>query len=140
MTVDLQRISGPSTRELRTDMGPTALELGVTSQACCFTTILALTAKKVRTPLKDLSGKYDIKVVPVKTDVSQEEQVTNMVNTAIEKFGSLEILINDTGIASLSPPVDVRLEEWKKAIDVNLTGDFLSARNAAPEMTKKYGK
>ena len=76
---DPQRISGPSTRELRTDMGPTALELGVTSQACCLATILALTAKKVRTSLKDLSGKHDVKVGPVKTDVIQEEKATERI-------------------------------------------------------------
>ena len=90
---------------------------------------------------EDLSSKYDIKVIPVKTDVSQAEQVINMVKTAIEKFGSLEILVNNAGIASLSPSVDMSLEEWKKVIDVNLTGVFLCARTAARGMIKKkYGK
>jgi len=90
---------------------------------------------------EDLSSKYDIEVIPIKTDVSQEEQVINMVKTAIEKFGSLEILVNNAGIASLSPSVDMSLEEWKKVIDVNLTGVFLCARTVAREMIKKkYGK
>jgi len=90
---------------------------------------------------EDISSKYDIKVVPVQTDVSQEEQVINMMKTAIEKFGSIEILVNNAGTASLSPSVDMSLEEWKKVIDVNLTGVFLCARTAAREMVKKkYGK
>ena len=90
---------------------------------------------------EDLSSKYGVKVVPVKTDVSKEDQVTNMVKIAIERFGSLEILVNNAGIASLSPSVDMSLEEWKKVIDVNLTGVFLCARVAAREMIKKkYGK
>jgi len=90
---------------------------------------------------EELSNKYNVIVIPVKTDVSQEEQVINMVNTAIENFGSLEILVNNAGIASLSPSVDMSLEEWKKVIDVNLTGVFLCARTAAREMIKrKYGK
>jgi NAD(P)-dependent dehydrogenase (short-subunit alcohol dehydrogenase family) len=80
-------------------------------------------------------------VIPVKADVSQEEQVIKMVKTAIEKFGSLEILVNNAGIASLSPSVDMSLKEWKKVIDINLTGVFLCARTAAREMIKrKYGK
>jgi len=45
--------------ELGTDMGPTALELGVMSYAGCFATIFALTAKKMRTPLKDLEVKLE---------------------------------------------------------------------------------
>lgn len=90
---------------------------------------------------EELSNKYNVRVIPVKTDVSQEEQVINMMKTAIEKFGSLEILVNNAGIASLSPSVDMSLEEWKKVIDVNLTGVFLCARTAAREMIKrKYGK
>jgi len=90
---------------------------------------------------EDLSSRYGVKVVPVKTDVSKEDQVINMVKTAVERFGSLEILVNNAGIASLSPSVDMSLEEWKKVIDVNLTGVFLCARVAAREMIKKkYGK
>jgi uncharacterized OsmC-like protein len=45
--------------ELGTDMGPTALELGVMSYAGCFATIFALTAKKMRVPLKDLEVKLE---------------------------------------------------------------------------------
>jgi len=90
---------------------------------------------------EDLSSKYGVKVVPVKADVSKEDQVIKMVKTAVERFGSLEILVNNAGIASLSPSVEMSLEEWKKVIDVNLTGVFLCARAAAREMIKKkYGK
>lgn len=90
---------------------------------------------------EDISSKYGVKVVPVQVDVSQEEQVINMMKTAIEKFGSIEILVNNAGAASLSPSVNMSLEEWKKVIDVNLTGVFLCARTAAREMIKKkYGK
>ncbi|MBS7616639.1 OsmC family protein [Candidatus Bathyarchaeota archaeon] len=45
--------------ELGTDMGPTALELGVMSYAGCFATIFALMAKKMRVPLKDLEAKLE---------------------------------------------------------------------------------
>ncbi len=90
---------------------------------------------------EELSSEHGVEVIPVKTDVAQEKQVIHMVKTAIDKFGSLEILVNNAGIASLSPSVDMSLEEWKKVIDVNLTGVFLCARTAAREMIKKeYGK
>ncbi len=90
---------------------------------------------------EDLSKNYKVKVVPLQTDVSQEDQVVKMVKTAIDEFGSLEILVNNAGVASISPSVDMALSEWQKVIDVNLTGVFLCARTAAREMVKKrYGK
>jgi NAD(P)-dependent dehydrogenase (short-subunit alcohol dehydrogenase family) len=90
---------------------------------------------------KDLEREYKVKVVPVKADVSQENDVEGMVETAVDRFGSVEIMVNNAGIASLSPSVDMPLDEWKKVIDVNLTGVFLCARTAAREMIKKkHGK
>jgi NAD(P)-dependent dehydrogenase (short-subunit alcohol dehydrogenase family) len=90
---------------------------------------------------EDVSNKYGVKVVPLKTDVNQEDQVVRMVKVAIERFGSIEILVNNAGTASLSPSTDMSLEEWKKVLDINLTGVFLCARTAAREMIKKnYGK
>jgi len=103
--------------------------------------IIARRYEKLLQVAEETSRKYSVQVVPVKTDVSQEDQVVNAVNTAIEKFGSLEILVNNAGVASLSPSVDMSVEEWKKVIDINLTGVFLCARTAAREMIKKkYGK
>ena len=89
----------------------------------------------------ELTKKYAVKVVPVETDVTKEEHVTRMVQTAIDSFGSLEIIVNNAGVASVIPSVDMPLEEWKKVVDTNLTGVFLCARTAAREMIKrKYGK
>jgi NAD(P)-dependent dehydrogenase (short-subunit alcohol dehydrogenase family) len=103
--------------------------------------IAARRYEKLAGVARELSAKHGVEVIPVKTDVTQEKQVTKMVRTAIEKLGSLEILVNNAGIATLSPSVEMRLEEWKKVIDVNLTGVFLCARTAAREMIKKkYGK
>jgi gluconate 5-dehydrogenase len=96
---------------------------------------------KLSVVAKNLSRKYNVPVVPVQTDVSQENEVIRMVNTAVEEFGSLEIIVNNAGIAALSPSVSMPTEEWRRVIDVNLTGVFLCARTAAREMIKKnYGK
>ena len=103
--------------------------------------IAARRQEKLAKVAEEISGKYGVKVIPVKADVSSEPQVVDMVNAAVDEFGSLEIIVNNAGIATMSPSVDMTLEEWKKVIDVNLTGVFLCARTAAREMIKrKYGK
>lgn len=85
--------------------------------------------------------KLGTRVIPVKTDVTKENDVKRMVETAVENFGKVDILVNNAGVASVSPSIEMSLEEWNKVINVNLTGVFLCARTAAKEMIKqKYGK
>ena len=132
--------------------GQTAIVTGASSGlGVCFAETLAergvnlvIAARryeKLAKVAENLADDYNVKVIPVQTDVSQEDQVINMVKTAVEKFGSVEILVNNAGIGALSPSVDMPLEEWKQVLDVNLTGVFLCARTAAREMIKKkYGK
>lgn len=103
--------------------------------------IAARRYEKLAGVAREISAKHGVEVIPVKTDVTQEEDVTKMVGTAIEKLGSLEIIVNNAGIATLSPSVEMSLDEWKNVIDVNLTAVFLCARTAAREMIKQnYGK
>lgn len=85
--------------------------------------------------------KLGTRVIPVKTDVTKEDDVKKMVETTIENFGKVDILVNNAGVASVSPSIEMSLEEWNKVINVNLTGVFLCARTAAREMIKrKHGK
>jgi len=81
------------------------------------------------------------RIIPVQTDVTKEEDVDRMVRTAMENFGRVDILVNNAGAATVSPSIEMSLEEWNRVINVNLTGVFLCARAAAKEMMKrKYGK
>ena len=85
----------------------------------------------------DISSEYGVKVVPVKTDISQEDQVINMVKTAMDEFGSLEILVNNAGMGTAGlNSVDMGLQEWERMLNTDLTGTFLCARIAAREMSK----
>jgi gluconate 5-dehydrogenase len=103
--------------------------------------IAARRYEKLTKVANDLSRRHTVKVIPIQADVAQEDQVVRMVETAIDELGSLEILINNAGVASINPSTEMSIEEWKRVIDVNLTGVFSCARVAAREMIKKrYGK
>jgi glucose 1-dehydrogenase len=69
-----------------------------------------------------------VKSCPVKGDVSKEEDIINIVNTVVDKFGSLDILINNAGIQKECPSHEVKAEDFDSVLMVNLRGAFLCAR------------
>lgn len=73
----------------------------------------------------------------VKGDVSKEADVIAMFDAIRAKFGTLDILVNNAGLQVDAPFVDMTLAQWQKVIDVNLTGQFLCAREAVREFKKR---
>lgn len=75
--------------------------------------------------------------VPVMADVSDESQVQGMFAQAIKKFGTVDIVINNAGLQQDAPLEEMTLAQWRKVIDVNLTGQFLCAREAVREFKRR---
>lgn len=70
-------------------------------------------------------------------DVSREDKVQDMFRTAVEHWGSLDILVNNAGLQQDAALVDMSLAAWNKVIEVNLTGQFLCAREAVREFLRR---
>ncbi|XP_026439521.1 secoisolariciresinol dehydrogenase-like, partial [Papaver somniferum] len=72
----------------------------------------------------------------IHSDVTQEADLENLIDTTIEKHGKLDIMYNNAGIAGAfgKSIVDTSFEEFKKVIDVNVLGSFLGAKHAARVM------
>ncbi len=77
------------------------------------------------------------KAMVYQADVSKEEEVQGMFQAMYKEFGTIDILVNNAGLQKDSPFVDMTLGDWQKVIDVNLTGQFLCAREAAREFLKR---
>ena len=73
----------------------------------------------------------------IKADVSQEDQVQAMFKEAIDKFGTIDILVNNAGLQKDSCFADMTIDQWNKVIGINLTGQFLCAREAIREFLKR---
>ncbi|MCJ8209500.1 SDR family oxidoreductase [Mucilaginibacter sp. RS28] len=71
------------------------------------------------------------------TDVSQEDQVLGMFKEMFSRYGTIDILVNNSGLQQDAKLVDMTLEQWNKVISVNLTGQFLCAREAAREFIRR---
>jgi glucose 1-dehydrogenase len=70
-------------------------------------------------------------------DISREDQVKDMFKAVLKKWGSLDILVNNAGLQQDAALVDMSLEQWNKVINVNLTGQFLCAREAVREFLRR---
>ena len=70
-------------------------------------------------------------------DVSREDQVQAMFAKAVEAFGTVDILVNNAGLQRDSAFAEMTLEQWNKVIGVNLTGQFLCAREAVREFVRR---
>ena len=78
-----------------------------------------------------------ISVVP--TDITDEAQVIALFAAAMEQFGRVDILINNSGAFDGGPLEDLTLEAWQKVLAVNLTGPFLCGREAMRIMKRQGG-
>ena len=70
-------------------------------------------------------------------DVSKEPQVEAMYATMLKEFGTIDILVNNAGIQRDAPFEQMTLAQWQAVIDVNLTGQFLCAREAVKEFKRR---
>ncbi len=75
----------------------------------------------------------------VRTDVSKEEDVINLVKQTVDTYGKLDIMFANAGIGDMQDLADCTLEEWNRTISVDLTGVFLCNKHAIQEMEKNGG-
>ena len=75
--------------------------------------------------------------IAIQADVSSEVQVQAMFKQMLEAFGTIDILVNNAGLQQDAPFDEMTLAQWQKVIDVNLTGQFLCAREAIREFKRR---
>jgi len=80
--------------------------------------------------------------IAVRTDVSNEDQVNDLVKMTLEAFGTIDILVNNAGARGPIGPIhQISLSEWEQTLKVNLTGAFLCTKAVLPVlMEKREGK
>jgi NAD(P)-dependent dehydrogenase (short-subunit alcohol dehydrogenase family) len=82
--------------------------------------------------LEEMGGE----AIAVATDVTDEAAVENLFKQAVDRFGTVDYLINNAGIADSTAADECSLDQWMKVINTNLTSAFLCAKYAFPIMKK----
>ncbi|MBI50705.1 MAG: 2-deoxy-D-gluconate 3-dehydrogenase [Chloroflexi bacterium] len=75
----------------------------------------------------------------IQVEVTEESSVQQMVSKTIDRFGSLDILINNAGIGIRKLPHEYTIKEWNKVVDINLTGAFICSKEVYPHMKENGG-
>jgi 2-deoxy-D-gluconate 3-dehydrogenase len=79
-----------------------------------------------------LSKKF--KVMSIKTDVSQETDVQNLIDQTVKKYGTVDILVNNAGIYPVIPVTNMSLDDFQRVLSINLIGAFLCTKYASRQM------
>jgi len=88
--------------------------------------------------IRALPGGVETEVLPIEADVRSDTQVKAMFERVIGTFGRLDLLVNNAGVQTWKPLLDVTEEEWDLVVDTNLKGCFLCTQQAARYM-KDHG-
>ena len=104
-----------------------------------YITVLASRDKKKLEKTSNEIGKVNGQYLIIQTDVTSEKSVKKLFSKAA-KLGQLELLINNAGVGTFNKVEEISFKDWKRMIDVNLTGSFLCSKEAILLMKKqKYG-
>ena len=85
----------------------------------------------------DLAGQLGAAAIAIAADVTRRDQVERMLAGTIERFGRLDIAVNNAGIEIKKPFVDVTDEDWQRVVAVNLYGGFVVSQIAARRMIEQ---
>ena len=100
---------------------------------------LVLTARRQErlTELKQQAEKLGTQAISVLGDAREERTATNAVEAALEAFGRIDILINNTGVGNYKNLIDTSAEEYDDMMDTNVRSTFLFTRHTVPVMLKQ---
>jgi NAD(P)-dependent dehydrogenase (short-subunit alcohol dehydrogenase family) len=111
----------------------TALAFGREGAKVVAADIDAASAQAAAEQIKAAGGQSE----PLQVDVSVAADVERMVTTTVERFGRLDVLVNNAGVVFLQHLPEVPEEEWDRLMSINLKGVYLGCKYAVPQMIRQ---
>ena len=101
--------------------------------------IVGRNAERLQAAVREMGVGADAKLIPIAGDVTAEGDVMAIVGEASQQLGRIDILFNNAGINIRNQPQAMSLDNWRRVIDVNLTGAFLMSKAVYPVMKQAGG-
>lgn len=104
--------------------------------------IMARRYEKLLEVKQEIESAHGVKVLPIQCDVTNTDAVDRMVDEAIEKFGHIDIVVNNAGTGAITPAEDITDAQFENEMQIDLFGTFRVARAVAKKsmIPNKYGR
>lgn len=99
--------------------------------------IVDIDIKEAEKTAGELTDRYSAHTTAIRCDVTDAEDVKRMMETFIKEYDTIDFAINNAGIANTYPAEEISSKDFKKVVDINLNGVFLTAQAAARQMIKE---
>src|SRR5205085_12389391 len=97
-------------------------------------------AGRTKSKLDGVAAGLDAKRTLVQPcDVADYAQVQRLVDAAVARFGGLDVMVNNAGVAPEGTATEASLDDWQQALQADLSGVFHGAKAALPELLKRKG-
>ena len=83
--------------------------------------------------------KLGVRALPIQCDINRDQDVDRVVSETLRKFKKIDILVNNAGRTWGESPEEIKIEDWQKVIDLNITGTFRCTQKVGREMFKQKG-
>ncbi|MEU4842429.1 SDR family NAD(P)-dependent oxidoreductase [Nocardia testacea] len=108
------------------------------AEAGAAVTVASRTAAELDTFVAEVRG-AEGRALACPTDITDEQSVRRMVQSTLDTFGRVDILVNNSGIVASTPLVDQPADEWDRVIATNLRGTYLATRAVGPHLIAQGG-
>jgi len=118
-----------------------AISLALATEGCSTAVNYVSNLQSAKNTVDEIREK-GLNAIAIKADVSNVDEVDDMVQQTLAEMGSIDILVNNAGIRSQTiPAVDHSVKEWARVLDVHLKGTYLCSRRVGQEMIRQeYGR
>jgi NAD(P)-dependent dehydrogenase (short-subunit alcohol dehydrogenase family) len=79
------------------------------------------------------------RVAAIRADVQHAENAERLIRETVQRFGGLDVLVNNAGVGLMAPVADMPIDMWRQVMDTNLTGVFYCCHAAIPELRRRGG-
>jgi len=119
-----------------------AIAMGLAKEGACVVVAARSEAENEKLPgtiykTVELIRASGGQALPVRCDVTDEESVNSMMAAALNKFGRIDVLVNNAGTAFYRPLAEIPLKRWETVLKVNVTGPFLCCKAVLPHMIEQ---